>query len=76
MNTAILSERAALQGYCTEDNRPTCSNCWAYAPRISSCSYGSFAAEPTGWCPLWLPINQWVDDNRRSAQKLGVAAPD
>lgn len=65
------------QGYLCGANRPCCSNCFA-GPRFVAntpayiCGYGGFAVERAGWCPIWMPVTQWIDRNPSAAKKLGL----
>jgi hypothetical protein len=79
--TQQAAERCAGQGYCSAGERPQCSNCWAASPGFVSkglagqrmCSYGGFAVDDKGWCPIWIPTTAWIDGNPSAAKSLGVA---
>ena len=72
----LTSARASAQGYVRPDVKPACKNCFACNPRSASCSYGSFAVDSDGWCPLWVPTVEWGSSNPASLSQMGLSMGD
>lgn len=71
-----MSTASLVQGYMSDENRPSCVNCLMGSfdgeTGQATCTHGKFAVEPQGWCPIWFPDHNWLVEHACVAAKMGI----